>query len=168
MRYKNRGWNLTNFKNIVEGISTCKSVQLQPRIANATTFWKTTLEFSIVSTCCKRPRLKAWSQWSLCSYTLLRECDEVLVTTWNYTYRSLLGRRLEGKGSFRSGARETRLARPTLFSRAPNPISLPIQTSATQATHIVTVRNSKCNCVWSFSSKALSFEKDVILYVENL
>ena len=52
---------------------------------------------------------------------------------------SLRGRRLKGKGKGVLGARETRevpflLARPSHFPRAPNPLSLPFQTPATQAT----------------------------------
>ena len=35
------------------------------------------------------------------------------------------------------------------------PFSVLKTLTATQATHIVTARNSKCNCVWSFSRKTL-------------
>ena len=52
---------------------------------------------------------------------------------------SLRGRRLKGKGKEVLGARETRgarslLARLSRFPPAPNPLSLPFQTPATQAT----------------------------------
>ena len=49
--------------------------------------------------------------------------------------RSLRGRRLKGKGKGVLGARETRRS---LFPRAQNPLSLPFQTPATQATRSAT------------------------------
>ena len=65
---------------------------------------------------------------------------------------------MEGEGEGRKGKGVSGQAREKRASRAPR-FSLKPQTHIpfpfTQATYIVTVRNSKFNCVWSFSRKTL-------------
>ena len=58
---------------------------------------------------------------------------------------SLRGRRLKGKGKGDLGARETR------FPRAQNPLSLPFQTPATQASNNQVVAKTR----WSYGGVSL-------------